>query len=437
MHGQAGRPARLPVLGWVLPDLIRNGRLTVIDADGGTARFGDAASGLHVTLRLRDRDLPIRIALDPAMVMGEAYMDGRIKIESGTIRDLLLLATANLELLYQKPLPRLMNYLRKLQRLWSGTNNRIASRRNVGHHYDLPPELYDLFLDTDRIYSCAYFPTGCETIEVAQLAKIRHLAAKLLIKPDDRVLDIGCGWGALATTLAVDAGARVDGITLSAEQLGAAKRRARLLGVENRARFELCDYRDVNGRYDRIVSVGMLEHVGTRHFDAYFRKIASLLEVDGIAVVHSIGHANVTTGSDPWINRYIFPGGHIPTLSQVLPAIERAGLWLTDIEILHGQYNLTLQRWWDRFQKNREAARDLMGERFCRMWEYYLAASEAGFQNRGLMVFQLQLTRERRAVPHTRDYISRFEARWQAPDPTPPPPGRDRHAARKPHDWVH
>ncbi|HPU15282.1 MAG TPA: class I SAM-dependent methyltransferase, partial [Polymorphobacter sp.] len=209
MHGEAGRPARLSVLGWVLPDLIRNGRLTVIDSDGGTAHFGDGASGPHLTIRLRDRDLPARVALDPAMAMGEAYMDGRFTIENGTIRDLLLIATANLEPLFKKPLPRLMDYLRKLQRLWSGANNRTASRRNVGHHYDLPAELYDLFLDPDRIYSCAYFRTGQETIEAAQLAKIRHLAAKLLIKPDDRVLDIGCGWGALATTLAVDAGARV------------------------------------------------------------------------------------------------------------------------------------------------------------------------------------------------------------------------------------
>lgn len=411
--------ARLPLLGAVLPTLVQRGSLTIVDARGGRSRFGPGRPGPEVTIRLHDRLLPIQLALDPMLATGEAYMGGRLTVEQGDVRDFLLLVTAGLERMHRARSRRLVPWLLRMRDKLAPANGRRRARRNVEHHYDLPPELYDLFLDRDHLYSCAYFREGSEDLEEAQQAKMRHIMAKLLLEPDSRVLDIGCGWGALATTIAEQTGATVKGVTLSAEQLAAAGTRAERLHLAEKARFELRDYRDETGIYDRIVSVGMLEHVGRQHLDAYFQKLAELLDKDGVALIHSIGSgigaSDPSAAKDRWMDRYIFPGGYIPALSDVMPAAERAGLWITDVEILRLHYAETLRCWWNRFQARRGEAQALMGERFCRMWEFYLASAESGFRNGRLMVFQLQLARSREAVPLTRDYIGEAERRFVAP----------------------
>jgi len=302
----------------------------------------------------------------------------------------------------------LARYLwRRLQQF----NRRGRARKNAAHHYDLDGHLYSLFLDADRQYSCGYFESPDVSLDDAQLAKKRHLAAKLLIQPQCRVLDIGSGWGGLALYLAEIAGARVTGVTLSQEQFAASRACAVEKDLGNRAEFRLQDYRDVNGRYDRIVSVGMFEHVGVGFYDAFFRKCADMLEDDGIILLHSIGRSEGPNVTNPFIAKYIFPGGYIPALSEVLPAVERAGLLVTDIEILRLHYAETLKAWRERFLAHREQLERLYDLRFVRMWEFYLASSEMSFRHSGLMVFQLQLTKREGVVPITRDYIAREEGR--------------------------
>ncbi|WP_404712629.1 class I SAM-dependent methyltransferase [Sphingomonas sp. MMS24-J13] len=415
MIGKDRSRASLPLLDKLLPDLIQGGTLTIIDARGRQSRFGPGGAGPRVAIRLHDRLLPLRLALDPMLATGEAYMDGRLTVEQGNVRDFLLVATTGLEAMHSVRSNWLLPKLLRLGDKLTPANNRHRARRNVEHHYDLPTELYDLFLDKDRLYSCAYFRTGQESLEDAQQAKMRHIMAKLLLAPGCRVLDIGSGWGALATTIAEESGASVTGLTLSKEQLAAANTRATRHNVADKVRFALRDYRDEPERYDRIVSVGMLEHVGQHNLDTYFAKIAALLEEEGVALIHSIGSgiglSDPRASKDRWMDRYIFPGGYIPALSQVMPAAERAGLWITDVEILRLHYAETLRAWWERFQAHRAQACELMGERFCRMWEFYLASAECGFRNGRLMVFQLQLSRSREAVPLTRDYIAEAERR--------------------------
>ena len=287
----------------------------------------------------------------------------------------------------------------------------------MAHHYDLDARLYSLFLDSDRQYSCGYFEQAGATLDDAQLAKKRHLAAKLLLREaDKRVLDIGCGWGGLALYLAEVAGARVTGVTLSREQLDVARERASELGLEERAAFHLQDYRDVAEQYDRIVSVGMFEHVGVSHYDSFFRTCARVLDRDGVMVLHSIGRSEGPDATNPWIAKYIFPGGYIPALSEVLPAIERAGLLVCDIEILRLHYAETLKAWRERFMARREEAVELYDERFARMWEFYLASSEMAFRKQNLMNMQIQLSRRQGVVPVTRDYIFRAESNLRAID---------------------
>src|SRR6185437_12565942 len=289
--------------------------------------------------------------------------------------------------------------------------NRRNARRNVAAHYDLNERFYSLFLDSDRQYSCAYFEFPGQSLDDAQTAKRRHLAAKLLIKEGATTLDIGCGFGGLALYLAGVAGARVTGVTLSREQFAVAKSRARNAGLAENVEFRLEDYRDVGETFDRIVSVGMFEHVGASHYDEFFTKARALLKDDGVMLLHSIGRNAVPGVTNPWIRKYIFPGGYIPSLSEVLPAIERAGLIVTDIEILRLHYADTLAAWRDRFLNHRADAEAVLGERFCRMWEFYLASAEAGFRYAGLMVFQIQLAKKLDTVPRTRTYIDREETR--------------------------
>ena len=398
----------LPLLSGLLRSMIRIGHLTVIDARGRARDFGDQSTGPSVTVRLHDRTLPLRLILNPSLAFGEAYMDGTLTIERGSLSDLFYLATQGLGALDSHPIQRLRA---RLGRNRGQRNHLRRARANVAHHYDLSGALYDLFLDADRQYSCAYFPCGDETLEAAQEAKKRHLAAKLLLQPGCDVLDIGSGWGGLALDLAQTEGANVTGITLSTEQLETARARAAAAGLSHRVRFELRDFREEQGQYDRIVSVGMFEHVGPRDYSTFFGSVARALAPDGVALVHSIGRMEPPGGADPWISKYIFPGGYIPALSEVVAAVEKTGLWITDIEILRVHYAETLRHWHERFQKRRAEAEAIYDERFCRMWEFYLAACEMLFRNGRLMVFQIQLAHRRDAVPLTRDYIIDHERR--------------------------
>ena len=392
-----------PSIWGMLHKMCRVGHLAVIDKSGRTRDFGDNRTGPSVTVRLHDRMLPLRLAMSPSLALGEAYMDGTLTIERGSLADLLHLVTQSLATLDTHPVERVRAWL---GRSFRQRNHSRRARANVAHHYDLSEALYDLFLDNDRQYSCAYFAHGGETLEAAQEAKKRHLAAKLLLRPGHRVLDIGSGWGGLAVGLAQTEDVAVTGITLSAEQLKLARGRAVAAGLSHRVQFELRDFREEKSRYDRIVSVGMFEHVGPSDYSTFFETMARALKPDGVALVHSIGRIGPPGTSDPWLTKYIFPGGYVPSLSEVLAAVERAGLWVTDIEVLRLHYAETLRHWHDRFQQRREDAKAIYDERFCRMWEFYLVACEMLFRNGPLMVFQIQLAHRRDAVPLTRDYMS-------------------------------
>lgn len=338
----------------------------------------------------------LRIIAHPALAVGEAYMNGALTLERGNLYDLLALATRNM--------PNVKRSARSAK-----ANSRRRSKSNVAQHYDLSGELYRLFLDSDRQYSCAYFSHPGMSLEAAQAAKKRHIAAKLCMKAGQRVLDIGSGWGGLALTLAEEHGAEVLGVTLSTEQLAEAIDRAVRRGLDRRARFELRDYRDLDGGFDRIVSVGMFEHVGPRDYQVFFDAVARLLDEDGIALVHTIGTSAGPRANNAWIDKYIFPGGHIPALSEIAPALERSGLVLTDLEVQRLHYADTLRAWRERFDANRSNVRDLYDERFCRMWEFYLAGAEAGFREGSLVVLQLQVAKHPASVPITRDYVSDFD----------------------------
>ena len=394
-----------------LQSVIREGDLTVRLPGGREIVLGDG-SGPPVVVRIATARWLARIAANPSMGVGEAYMDGGLVLERGTIHDLADLIGRNAK---HRPLKQ----AGALSRWWLDrrlmANARRAARRNVAHHYDLSVDFYRRFLDPDMQYSCAYFPRPAVSLEEAQAAKKRHLAAKLLLAPGQKVLDIGCGWGGLALSLVRAAEVQVDGVTLSTEQLATATSRAEAAGLASRARFSLTDYRDVQGRYDRIVSVGMFEHVGRPNYQTYFDQVARLLTDDGVAVVHSIGRADGPSFTQPWIAKYIFPGGYIPSLSEVLPRVEQAGLVVTDIEILRLHYAETLKAWRERFAAHREEIAAFYDERFCRMWEFYLSLSEIAFRYRGHFVFQMQLAKKVDAAPITRDYIARAEARLAEP----------------------
>ncbi|MBI5164548.1 MAG: class I SAM-dependent methyltransferase [Magnetospirillum sp.] len=388
----------------LLGRLIRVGNLTVIAADGKRHVFAGAAlAGVApVTIRIHDPALDRRLALRPTLAVGEAYMDGTLTVEDGSLTDFLALACANVQQAAPGPGDRLARLLRRFHQ----HNPVFRARRNAGHHYDRDEAFYALFLDADRQYSCAYFAAPDMTLDEAQAAKKRHIAAKLLLAPGQRVLDIGCGWGGLALTLAASEAVSVTGITLSREQLATARRRAAENGLAERVQFELADYRRIGGRFDRIVSVGMFEHVGCRHYPRFFAALRERLDEDGVALLHAIGRSDGPGTTNPWLRKYIFPGGYAPALSEVLAAVEPSGLHVTDIEILRGHYARTLRAWSGRFAANRDRAVALVGERVCRMWEFYLAGAEAAFTHQGQMVFQMQLARRADAVPMTRDYLA-------------------------------
>ena len=394
----------------MLRHVVRQGLLTVVEASGKTWSVGTADGGGNgVTIRLNDSKIGREIALNPHLHFGEGYMDGRFTIVDGDAWDLLDLLGRNVGTGYGTGLARLLAAARRLTRRVQQYNPAGRARANVAHHYDLDGGLYDLFLDTDRQYSCAYFETPDASLDAAQLAKKRHIAAKLALAPGQRVLDIGSGWGGLGLYLANMEDVDVTGVTLSTEQHTLSSARALRQGLEDRVRFRLADYRDLAPSFDRIVSVGMFEHVGVGHYQEYFDQVSRLLSEDGVALVHSIGRMDGPGTTNPWIAKYIFPGGYIPALSEVLPAVERAGLFVTDIEILRLHYAETLRHWRERFMANRDRAVALYDERFCRMWEFYLAASEASFRHMGMMVFQVQLAKKADALPITRSYMARAE----------------------------
>ncbi|MEI7804371.1 MAG: cyclopropane-fatty-acyl-phospholipid synthase family protein [Hyphomicrobiales bacterium] len=396
----------------LLGSFIRRGTFQVTTSRGTTFTLGDG-TGKLVAVRFTTLAAELGILLDPELKLGETYMDGSFVVEQGSIADVLaLLLCQDVSGIPQWARPQW--YLRYLYRRFQQFNPRRRSQRNVAHHYDLDGRLYSLFLDADRQYSCAYFENPGQSLDDAQLAKKRHLAAKLLLKTRPRVLDIGCGWGGLGLYLAEIAEADVTGITLSQEQLAVANSRASEKGLSERARFQLQDYRDLQGKFDRIVSVGMFEHVGVDYYDAFFRKAASLLEDDGVMVLHSIGRSHGPDVTNPWIAKYVFPGGYIPALSEVLPAIEHSGLLVTDTEILRLHYAETLKHWRERFLAHLGEVERIYDQRFVRMWEFYLACSEMAFREQALMVFQIQLTKRQNVVPVTRDYIGQEETRLHA-----------------------
>jgi cyclopropane-fatty-acyl-phospholipid synthase len=393
----------------LLSQFVRRGSMTFTTASGAKFTCGDG-TGQPVAVRFVTHHAERRILLNPELALGEAYMDGTFVVERGTIADALAILLDQPQVLPHWARPQwwarylLLRHVRQF-------NPRKRAMNNVAHHYDLDGRLYSLFLDADKQYSCAYFDTPDTTLDDAQLAKKRHLAAKLLIRRSDRVLDIGSGWGGLGLYLAEMTGADITGITLSTEQLQVATARAAEKNLTRSVRFLLQDYRDIPGPFDRIVSVGMFEHVGVDFYDTFFKRCADLLTDDGVMMLHSIGRSTGPDVTSPWIAKYIFPGGYIPALSEVFPAIERAGLLVCDTEILRLHYAETLKAWRERFMARREEAVQLYDERFARMWEFYLAASEMSFRKQNLMNFQVQLTKRQGVVPMTRDYIVHEEAK--------------------------
>ena len=403
------------ILDRLLKRMIQIDVLRVIWPDGEATVYGtipQCAGPPPPTIKLTDNKTIRAIVLNPGLAFGEGYMAETVVPQDCSIYQVLDVILTNLKAAGMAALPTMQGRIiaGTMVRRLGQINSAVRARRNVAHHYDLNGRLYSLFLDRDRQYSCAYFPRGDETLEEAQLAKKHHIAAKLkLDRPDLTVLDIGCGWGGMALTLARDYGARVTGITLSTEQLAEARARAEAEGLSDRVKFELLDYRAVRGSFDRVVSVGMFEHVGINHYGSFFKVVKQALKPDGIALLHTIGRSDGPGTTNAWIAKYIFPGGYSPALSELMTAIERSGLVATDVEVLRLHYAETLRHWRRRFAANRDAIAALYDERFCRMFEFYLAGSEMAFRQQDHVNFQVQITREQAAAPLARDYITDSE----------------------------
>lgn len=396
------------LLNWALGKVATIGRLTLTDAAGRTRVF-EGAPGPACAVRLHNRRLHTGLAVNPWLRVGEAYMDGTLTVEEGTLGDFIEFCCVNARAAGGNPAFRLAEWLSYRLRRIQQHNPVGRARRNAAHHYDLSGALYDLFLDEDRQYSCAYFTDADETLEAAQANKKRHLASKLLLAPGQTVLDVGSGWGGLALYLARLSDVEVTGLTLSEEQRRVSEGRAKEAGLADRVRFHLRDYRQQTGRFDRIVSVGMFEHVGAGHYREFFASLRGLLAEDGVALLHAIGRMEPPGTTSAWLRKYIFPGGYTPALSEVLAAVEREGLYVTDVEILRLHYAQTLRHWHDRFQANRGRAAEIYDERFCRMWEFYLKGCEMAFKHWNQMVFQMQLAHRQEAAPPTRDYMVDWE----------------------------
>jgi cyclopropane-fatty-acyl-phospholipid synthase len=396
--------------------LFKRGQLTITYANGETRTYGTADPALKpVAIRFTDKGAPNFVASNPHLHAAEAFIDGRLVIEQGDIRDLLDLIRANgrwEDGQGSHLRGTLVNHLKNLTKSrMTKRNFERQSKKNVAHHYDLSDRLYDLFLDADRQYSCAYFTDPANSLEQAQLDKKAHIAAKLYLKPGLRVLDIGCGWGGMALYLNRVADVDVLGITLSEEQLKVARRRAQEAGVADRVKFELIDYRHVTGTFDRIVSVGMFEHVGTPHYDAFFGRCRELLKMDGVMLLHTIGRMGEPGKTDAFTLKYIFPGGYNPALSEIITASEKSRMIAADVETLRLHYAHTLDLWYDRTVAAHNALVELYDERFYRLWTFYLAGARAAFIHGNLVNYQIQYIRDRRTLPITRDYMRDEEAR--------------------------
>ena len=403
------------ILDRALKTVVRTGTLYVTDPAGVIRQYGDG-SGTPVGFHVTNASAATKIAADADKYLGDCYMDGGMVPTQGTIYDVLAVLMHNAETFSMPKVAKAAYKVRKLFKRIDQYNPVGTAKSNVAHHYDLSGQIYDLFLDRDRQYSCAYFETDDGSLEEAQLAKKRHIAAKLNVKPGMKVLDIGSGWGGLGLYLAETCGAEVTGVTLSEEQHKLSNERAVQRGIADRVSFQLQDYRLLDRTYDRIVSVGMFEHVGVGHFKEFFGKVRGLLKDDGIAVLHSINRSDGAGATSAWVKKYIFPGGYIPALSEVLPHLEHSKLYVTDIEILRLHYARTIREWYVRFANNRERAREIYDERFCRMWEFYLAASECAFRFAGMNNFQIQFTKSQHALPLTRNYMIEEEERLRKID---------------------
>ncbi len=402
-------------LSHMMKSFVQKGRLDVIDADGKRHTFGGREDGPHVVMRLTDKSLYHKLVFNPELNAGEAYMDGRMRFEEGTgLRDFLKLFSINRLNIGNYPLQKAIRKVSMLFRGKQQSNRKGEAQQNVAHHYDLGNEFYKLFLDKNMLYSCAYFRSDDETLEQAQRNKLRLLASKMNLQPGQKVLDIGCGWGDLALYLASMADVNVVGVTLSKEQQALASQRAKDMGLDDRVEFRLQDYREVDEQFDRIVSVGMFEHVGVSHYDEYFAKLNTLMPDDGLAVIHSIGHMSPPGMASTWMRKYIFPGAYSPALSEVFTSVENNSLWCLDCEFLRVHYAKTLAHWEQRFQANRAKVEEMYDEKFARMWEFYLISAEAMFRTGSQLVFHIQLSRNRDTVPLQRDYIIDKQREYEA-----------------------
>lgn len=405
----------MKLLGNMLERFIQKGTMRVIEADGTISEFVGTPEPV-ATIRFHDPGLPLKLFRNPELHAGEAYMNETLTFEDCSLKDFLNLFSINRGGMASYPLQKYVKRVSRMMRSLQQHNPVGKAQKNVAHHYDLSSEMYRLFLDKDMQYSCAYFENGSETLEEAQEKKKRHIAAKLQLEDGQRILDIGCGWGGLALYLAQRANVEVLGVTLSEEQYRAAVERAAQMNLSDRVRFALLDYREVQERFDRIVSIGMFEHVGVARYDEFFEKIFTALEDDGYALLHSIGHMSPPSVASPWLRKYIFPGAYSPALSETLAATERQHLWVSDIEVLRVHYADTLVEWNKRFQTNRERIAGIYDERFCRMWEFYLLSAETMFRTGAQMVFQMLLSRTREATGLTRDYMFETEQLYREQD---------------------
>jgi cyclopropane-fatty-acyl-phospholipid synthase len=401
----------------MMKSFVQVGTLRVIDAEGQTHVFGGTRPGPDVTMRLTDRSLYRKLVLNPELHAGEAYMDGRLTFENSGLRDFLTLFSLNRKSLASYPLQSVLKRISRGLKRFQQANPVGKAQQNVAHHYDLGNEFYKLFLDKGMLYSCAYFLNDRETLEEAQQNKLRLIAAKMQLRPGLKILDIGSGWGDLALYLAAMEDVDVTGVTLSKEQHELANDKARRAGLSHRVRFELRDYRDVQARFDRIVSVGMFEHVGVQHYPEFFAKVNALLDDDGVMLLHSIGKMSPPGTASPWLRKYIFPGAYSPALSEVFPVVEQAQLWVTDCEFLRVHYAKTLNHWHQRFEANRDRIKAMYDERFCRMFEFYLISAESMFLTGSQEVFHMQLARKRDAVPLVRDYITDLQRHYREIEP--------------------
>ena len=388
-----------------LENLIKEDGFVLIDANAKEYIIGKPKKINPIKIRLLDKSLHYKLLFLPELYFGEAYADGSLVIENGTLTEFLDIAMKNIGRSEINSFSKIIKKIKGTYRYFTNFNLAYKSKKNVAHHYDISEKLYDLFLDKNRQYSCAYFKKNTDSLETAQNNKIDHITKKLNLKPNQKVLDIGSGWGTLAIEIAKKSQCEVLGITLSENQLEYSNKKVKELNLENQVSFKLMDYRELDEKFDKIVSVGMFEHVGRKFYNTYFTKVSNLLKKDGIALIHTIGSIDSPRDPHPWISKYIFPGGYTPSLSEIVPSIEKSGLIISDVEVLRMHYSHTLRNWKERFLGKKEEVLSMFDEKFFRMWEFYLTGCEMAFKWGDQVVFQLQLAKDNSSVPNTRDYI--------------------------------